>query len=250
VDYKRVSYKRYDVMTELPIATVTKRKDLSHELILLWLLPETPFTFKPGQYCTIRLENFERAYSIVSGPHEPALELFVELVPDGPVTTKLWNLREGDRVSIHPRANGIFLMDKKYTNHFMVSTVTAVAPFVSIIRSYFHSSEKRRHFYILQGASYQGEFGYREELENLATANPDFITYIPTISRPQEETNAGWVGVTGRVNNIVEEYLDKFGLSSESTMLYACGHPGMIEDVKVRASLRGFTVTEERFWKQ
>ncbi len=52
-------------MPELPLATITKRKDLSDELMLLWLAPETPFTFKPGQYCTIGLEKIERAYSIV-----------------------------------------------------------------------------------------------------------------------------------------------------------------------------------------
>ena len=234
-------------MSELPQATITKRKDLSDELMLLWLAPETPFTFKPGQYCTIGLEKIERAYSIVSGPHELAIELFVELVPDDPLTARLWKLHEGDKVSIRPRAKGLFLMDQKYTNHFVVSTVTGIVPFVSIVRSYLHREDEGHHFYILHGASYQDEFGYREELEGLATSNPDVITYVPTVSRPQEERNLGWTGEMGRVNLIVEEYLDKFGLSPESTRVYACGHPGMIEDVKVRVTPKGFKVTEERF---
>ena len=237
-------------MPELPQATVTKRKDLTDDLMLLWLAPEVPFSFKPGQYCTIGLERIERAYSIVSGPHEPEIELFIELVPNGPLSTKLWNIQQGDRVSIRPRAKGIFLMDQKYTNHFMVSTVTGVVPFVSIVRSYLHSGEEGHHFYILQGASYQDEFAYNEELEALASSHPDTITYVPAVSRPQEERNAGWNGATGRVNLIVEECLQEFGLSPESTLVYACGHPGMIEDVKARLIPRGFTVKEERFWKQ
>ena len=237
-------------MPELPQATVTKRKDLSDELMLLWLAPDTPFTFKPGQYCTIGLEKIERAYSIVSGPHEPAIELFVELVPDGPLSTRLWRLHEGDKVSIRPRAKGLFLMDQKYTNHFMVSTVTGIVPFVSIVRSYLHRGDEGHHFYILQGASYLDEFGYKEELESLASSHPNAITYVPTVSRPQEERNLGWTGATGRVNLIAEEYLDKFGLSSESTLVYACGHPGMIEDVKARLTPKGYKVAEERFWKQ
>ena len=81
----------------------------------------------------------------------------------------------------------------------------------------------------------------------MAISHPDVITYVPTVSRPQEERNLGWTGETGRVNLIVEEYLDKFGLSPESTRVYACGHPGMIEDVKVRVTPKGFKVTEERF---
>ena len=30
---------------------------------------------------------------------------------------------------------------------------------------------------------------------------------------------------------IVEEYLEKFDLSSGSTLVYSCGHPGMVEDL-------------------
>ena len=237
-------------MPELPQATVTKRKALTDDLILLWLVPDVPFSFKPGQYCTIGLEKIERAYSIVSGPHEPELELFIELVPNGPLSTKLWNIQQGDKVSIRPRAKGIFLMEQKYTNHIMLSTVTGVVPFVSIVRSYIHRGEEGHHFYILEGASYQDEFGYKEELESLARSYPHLVTYVPTVSRPQEERNAGWTGATGRVNHIVEECIQEFGLPPESTLAYACGHPGMIEDVKARLIPRGFTVKEERFWKQ
>ncbi len=237
-------------MPTLPEATITKRKDLTDDLMLMWLAPEVPFSFKPGQYCTIGLEKIERAYSIVSGPHEPDIELFVELVPNGPLTTKLRELREGDKVSISSKAKGKMLMDRKYSKHLIVSTVTGVVPFISWVRSYLHRGEEGHQFYIIQGASYQDEFAYDEELEALASSHPDTITYVPTVSRPQEERNAGWNGATGRANLIVEEYLQEFGLSPESTLVYACGHPGMTEDVKARLIPRGFKVKRERFWKQ
>ena len=47
---------------------------------------EELFKFKAGQYCTLGLDGIERAYSIVSAPYEPCLEIFVELVPDGALT--------------------------------------------------------------------------------------------------------------------------------------------------------------------
>ena len=31
--------------------------------------------------------------------------------------------------------------------------------------------------------------------------------------------------------------------------MYACGHPGMIEDVKERMNRLGYRFKEERFWK-
>ena len=32
-------------------------------------------------------------------------------------------------------------------------------------------------------------------------------------------------------------------------MIYACGHPGMIEDVKEKVTVDGYEFLEERFWK-
>ncbi len=237
---------------ELPKARITRREDLTGDLWKVWLEPEVPFTFKPGQYCTIGADSIERAYSIVSAPHEPQIELFIELVPppDGQLTPLLWNLYAGDTITIRDRAKGIFTFDPKYENHLMVATVTGVVPYISIIRDYIYRGASGHRFYVLQGASYQDEFAYDRELRDLAQERSDLLTYVDTVSRPAEEHNAGWSGETGRVNNLVEKYIDEFNLDPASTLVYACGHPGMIEDVKERLTPKGWKVKEERFWKE
>ena len=239
-------------MPELPKAKIVRREDLTDDLWLIWLEPEVPYTFKAGQYVTIGMDGIERPYSIVSAPHEPRLELFVELVPPptGNLTPPLYEAQPGVEVTMRPRAKGVFTMDEEYPNQVMVATVTGIAPSISILRSYLHRGETGHRFYILQGASYQDEFAYDRELEELAATYPDMITYIPAVSRPQEERNAGWEGETGRVNRVVEKYLEQWGLDIESTLVYACGHPGMIEDVKVRLLPKRWKVKEERFWKE
>ena len=236
----------------LPKAQLVERADLSDELMVIKLKPETDFTFKPGQYCTLGLKGIERAYSIASAPEEGLLEIFVELVPlpDGMLTPLMWEMKTGDYISIRPRAKGIFTLDEHYNEHLMVATVTGVAPFISIIRSYLGTGRQGHKFYVLQGASYQEEFAYKDELQALSQIYPETLAYVPTVSRPEEEGNAGWQGPKGRVNAIVEEYIGKFGLHRQSVLVYACGHPGMIEDVKDRLVLQGYRVKEERFWKQ
>ena len=72
---------------------------------------------------------------------------------------------------------------------------------------------------------------------------------MPTVSRPDEAKNVSWDGDKGRVNNIVETKILDFGLSIENTIVYACGHPGMIEDVREKVTPLGFEFLEERFWK-
>ena len=231
---------------KLADTTILKRKDFTHDLWTIWLEKPEGFTFKPGQYCTIGSEGIERAYS------EEDLELFVELVPppDGNLTPLLYNLKDGDSVTIRPRAKGIFVFDPSQPNQLFVATVTGIVPYISIIRQYIEDGQTGHHFYVLMGASYHDEFAYDAELEKLAAEHPDMITFVPTISRPDEEPNAGWTGETGRVNNIVEKYAEKWELTPQDTIVYACGHPGMIGDVEDRMIPRGYDVREERFWKE
>ena len=243
---------RHRQRIQLAEVQVLKRVDVTDDLFLMWIEKPEGFTFKAGQYCTIGTDGIERAYSISSAPYEDTIELFVELVPppEGQLTPKLWKLVPGDRLTIRPRAKGIFTFKPAFEKQMLISTVTGVVPYVSFLREYLHNGMSSHHFYVLQGASYADEFTYKDELETLAEEHPDLITYVPTVSRPEEDRNVGWMGETDRVNSIVEGYADKWGLTPEDTLLYACGHPGMIEDVKERMTPHGFKVEEERFWKQ
>ena len=236
----------------LPRAEVVHRVDITDELMVLKLRPTAPYTYKAGQYCTLGRQGIERAYSLASAPEEELLEVFVELVPlpDGVLTPIMWDMKVGDTMSIRPRAKGIFTLDQRSHKHVMVATVTGVSPYVGIVRSYLKNEGEGHHFYILQGASYQDEFTYRDELEAIAREHPDVVTYVPTVSRPNEEANNSWQGAKGRVNTIVEEWIKSWGLTQEDVLVYACGHPGMIEDLRERLEPKGYRVKEERFWKQ
>ena len=235
-----------------PKAYVTERRDVTEELVVIRLEPEEggSFNFKPGQYCTLGLGPIERAYSIASAPHENVLEVFVELVPDGELTPLMWSLQLGDAMSIRPRAKGIFTMDPKAHHHFMLATVTGISPSVSMVRDYLHNSREGDIFYVLLGASFCDELTYDLELMELAAKHPDIVKFVPTVSRPGDPRNAGWDGASGRVNAIAEEYLEKFGLPKDDTLVYACGHPGMIEDMKAKLPPQGWRFKEERFWKE
>ena len=232
-------------------AKLTKKEQLTEDLWKMWLKPEEKFDFKPGQYCTIGSGGIERAYSIASSPDEDQIELFIELVPppDGNLTPLLNELNVGDTVTMRLRAKGIFVLKPEFKNHVMVGTVTGVAPYVSMMRKHLKESESSdKNFIILEGASYLDEFGYDEELMLLDKSNNN-VTFEASVSRPDEERNESWTGYKGRVNNILLDRLDEWGLNPSETIVYACGHPGMIEDVKEKLENSDYTFLEERFWK-
>ena len=174
--------------------------DITGDLWKVWIEKPEGFNFKPGQYCTIGSEGVERAYSIASAPYEDELELFVELVPppDGNLTPLLYDLHKGATVTIRPRAKGIFVFDPALPNQLFVATVTGVVPYVSIIRQYLRDGRSGHRFHVLMGASYANEFAYDGELQRLADEHPDLVTFVPTVSRPDEAPNAGWTGRKGQ----------------------------------------------------
>ena len=90
---------------EMATARIVERRDLTEDLWIIKLEPSIPYSFKPGQYCTIGAEGIERPYSIVSAPEEPLLELFLELVPppDGQLTPVLYGLDVGAELSLRPK---------------------------------------------------------------------------------------------------------------------------------------------------
>ena len=117
-------------------ATLVRRERVTDRLAKFWLEPAEPYPFQPGQFCVIGLEGIERAYSIVSAPSDPLLELFVELVPrpEGHLTPLLFEAAIGSDLTLRPHAKGRLLWQTQFTHHVMLATVTGIAPFVSMLR--------------------------------------------------------------------------------------------------------------------
>lgn len=235
--------------SKLPRARVAARRDLTDDLFVLWLEPPFQHEFLPGQYCTLAMSGIARPYSIVSAPHEKCIELFVERIhePDGKLTPLLHGLQVGDELPMAPKIKGHFTLDTSKPNQVLIATVTGIAPFISYLRDYIERGLEGQHFLVMLGASYQQELAYREEMESLA-AEHDSIDFVPTISRPDEKPNAGWQGETGRVNTLVRKYLDSFRFAPEETILYGCGNPQMIADVRENFEPLGYEVREEKYW--
>ena len=237
---------------------VTWRKDFAPDLWSIRVHPAQKLLFKPGQYATLGVRDgehvIERPYSIVSSPLEDEIEFFFELVPQGGLTPLIYRLQPGDKMLMRRQAKGLFILDTKsgHKRHYLVSTVTGVAPYVSMARTL--SLENRtgkpgeRELLILQAASRSCEFGYREELAGLAQEH-EWLRYVPTVSRPWEDP--GWQGELGRAEDVLRKYLDSFGCRPSDSTVYLCGHPDMIKNAQgilVRCGFLKEYIREEIYW--
>jgi ferredoxin--NADP+ reductase len=228
-------------------ARIVERKDFSSDLWRIRVNLGVEFRYAPGLYATLGVvtptKHVERPYSIVSSPYEDFLEFFIELVPQGDLTPLLYGLQVGETLTCRRVAKGRFTLDTKsgHTNHLLLAMVTGIAPFVSYVRSLLRDSKQspvQHKLFLIQGASRSWEFGYREEMEELAAKVP-WLVYIPTVSRPWEDTE--WYGETGRVDDLIRKYADLWNLNARNTTAYLCGHPTMIENGKGILLRRGWT---------
>lgn len=227
-------------------ACIVERQDITSDLWRIKVDPGAHFTHVAGQYATLGVvtpvKHVERAYSIVSAPQDRYLEFFIERAPHGELTPLLHKLGVGDFLTCRKTAKGRFTLDTASgrTNHLMISTVTGVAPFVSIARSLHYESknhEIEHRLFLIDGASHSKELAYREEITRIAALSP-WIHYVPTVSRPWDEAN--WSRETGRVDDLIRKYADSWGLNPETTTTYLCGNPTMIENCKGILKRRGW----------
>jgi len=248
-----------DLSDKYTNAAIIRRRDYGPTLFSIWIKPPEPLQFKPGQYVAFGVENqdkvLERAFSIVSSPLEEELEFFIEMVPQGALSPKLHELRIGDAVFMRKKAKGIFNLDARsgHRKHYLISTVTGIAPYVSMVRTLARDLEAGRvsepdRLVILQGAARSDEFAYDAELV-AAARSFSWVTYVPTISRPWEDPS--WPGERGRVDDLLRKYSDAFGLEPGETTAYLCGNPGMIvngRDILRRRGYQQTDIKEETYW--
>jgi ferredoxin/flavodoxin---NADP+ reductase len=221
-------------------AKIVDRKEIAPELFLLHVEATQQLPYLAGQYATLGVEvdgkRIERPYSLCSSPYESKLEFFVERVPNGALTPLLYAMDRGTPLLLRRFAKGRFTLDLRSgrKNHLLLATVTGVAPYVSYVRTIYEDWKKGgavmpggHRLFCVQGASRGWEFGYRDELERLASEVP-WLKYVPTVSRPWEDES--WNGEKGRVDDLIRKYVDVWNLKPEETTAYLCGHPNMVEN--------------------
>jgi ferredoxin--NADP+ reductase len=240
--------------------TIVERRDHTPDLWSIRVRHEEPFPFTPGQYATLGVPHgdrlVERAYSIVSDPAEDTIEFFFELVPEGALTPLLYEKGVGDEITMRRRAKGLFVLDQRpeRTHHLLVSTVTGVAPYVSMARTTRRtlgedSTLPAPQILLIQAGSRSEELSYLDELRALSAELP-WLSYVPSVSRPWEDPE--WTGELGRAEDVVRKHADDLGATPQNSVAYLCGHPEMIATVRGIMRRRGYehkNVREELYFQ-
>ena len=219
-------------------AQVERIRDLTHDVREIELrLKEPPaIAFKAGQFVSFEVgrdalnRTIVRPYSIASQPSQrERVLLLLNLVPGGPGSTYLFSLRVGDETQFKGPTGAFYLRDDPARDILFVATATGIAP----LRSMLYALSERgfpRPVTLYWGLRSQRDLYYKDELEALASAHPNF-SFITTLSRPEDD----WTGERGRVTPLVETRI----ASVQNLAVYLCGNEGMIKDVTAVLQKKG-----------
>jgi ferredoxin--NADP+ reductase len=239
-------------------ARLIRREDETDSLAYVWVRFDGDATpFEPGQYMTIGVfadgRLVQRPYSVASSPRVASTdgyEFYVRLVQGGQFTPLLWRLPVGHGMRmIGPKGKFMLEPDDDRT-HVFISTGTGNAPFVSMMKTMLLDGAPRKALFI-NGVSYADEIGYRSLLEDWQASGTYPVTYIPTVSRPDDPRNAGWSGRVGRAEGVLAAICDEHGLTPDNAIAYICGNPDMILAAEALLLERGFPeeqVKKELYW--
>ena len=208
------------------------------------------FRFQNGHFTMIGLKvdgkPLLRAYSVASPNYEEHLEFFSIKVPDGPLTSRLQHLKEGDTILVGRKPTGTLLLDYLLPGKrlYLLSTGTGLAPFLSIIRDP-ETYERYEKVVLVHGTREVAELAYQDlitkdlpEHEFLGELAAGKLMYYPTVTREPYVNR-------GRITTLIESGklcndLHLPQLDREHDRVMICGSPHMLKDLKHLLDARGF----------
>ena len=225
------------------VETVTWVQHWTESLFSFRTTRDPSLRFSSGQFVLVGLTKEDgkplvRAYSIASPAWHDELEFYSIKVADGPLTSRLQNIKVGDEVLIGRKSTGTLVLDglKPGKRLYMLGTGTGLAPWLSLARDP-DVYERFDDVIVTHTVRQVADLNYREllsqELPNdeiLGELVAGKLRYYPTVTREPFVTQ-------GRITDLIAsgKLFDDLGVppfdpAVDRVML--CGGPSVLADLK------------------
>ena len=200
------------------------------------------FRFRSGEFTMIGIpvdgKPLLRAYSVASAHYADELEFFSIKVQNGPLTSRLQHLKEGDAVMVSAKSTGTLVIDNLAPgkNLWLLGTGTGLAPFLSIIKDP-DAYERFEKIIVVHGVRFAKDLAYSDyitkvlpEDEFIGELASEQLLYYPTVTR-EAFTHEGRITDLMASGKLFSD-LGLPAMSIENDRFMLCGSPDMLADVK------------------
>jgi len=242
-------------MTAWLQGTVTENRAWTQALFSL-RVSGVDLKYEAGQFVRIALdiggERVARPFSFVNPPHDPVLEFYGIVVPEGPLSPRLAKLRTGDTLFVASNPAGFLVLSElpDAQTLWLLSTGTGIAPFLSMLRT--EAPWKRfRHIVLVHAVRHARELVYQDLIRGMKG-----LGYVTFVSREPHAAS-----LAGRIPQAIAdgrlEAAAGVALAAATSQVMLCGNPQMLKDTTAALAARGMRkhrrrapghITVESFW--
>lgn len=199
--------------------------------------------FEAGQFVRIALdidgERVARPYSLVNAPMEEYLEIYFNIVPEGPLSPRLAALEVNDEIFITDKANGFLTIDEvpECKHLWLLATGTGVGPFLSALKGekIWQRFEKVVLGYSIRDGS---ELSYQQQISAIEKQRGQQFCFVPFVTREK---------IDGAMNQRIPVCIEDGSLekrvgiiiNEDDSHVMMCGNSAMISSVSECLEKRG-----------
>lgn len=202
-------------------------------------LPE----FKAGQFVRVALdidgERVGRPYSLVNAPHESLHEIYFNIVPEGPLSPRLAELKQGDELFVHSNVNGMMTLEEipERDHLWLFATGTALGPFLSILKTDEPWSRFKR-IVLCHSVRTAGELAYQDTVTELLEHHAEQLDFVPLVTREKHPETLNIRIPAALESGELEKRLG-LELTPETAHVMICGNSDMIQSTQQLLEQRG-----------
>ncbi|CAL4324836.1 Flavodoxin/ferredoxin--NADP reductase [Buchnera aphidicola (Periphyllus testudinaceus)] len=220
--------------------------------------------FIAGQFSKILIKNssknkkIQRAYSFVNPPKKKIIKFFITLVKKGEMSKEIMLLKKNEEIFISKNSFGFFTLKEiqPSKNLWMISTGTAIGPFLSILQEN-NETKKFKKIILIHSVRYFSDLKYLNLIKKLEKKYKKKLIVAITISREKKNKF-----LYGRITKLfLNKTLEKFigiNMTNKNSNVMLCGNPFMVKEMfnilinekKMTKNLRKKpgNITRENYW--
>ena len=191
--------------------------------------------YEAGQFVRIGLPDNEevlaRPYSLVNTPQEKHLEVYFNLVEQGPLSPRLFDLQSGDDILVADNPSGFLTVSEvpDCRHLWMIATGTGIGPFLAILKSEAAWQQFEK-IVLCYSVSYAGEMAYRDVIAGISDKHGDQFDFVPVVTREPHEGALGSRIPALMQDGSLEQHTG-LAINAEDSHVMMCGSSAMITDV-------------------
>lgn len=205
------------------------------------------FTYKPGQYLTLKFmingQEERRAYSIFTSPLDHKLGSTIKSVQGGKVSNHIINnVKVGDKVEVMAPEGKFIVAPQRQAvrDHYFIAGGSGITPIISMITTLLED-EPLSTIYLLYANRNEDSIIFKTKLEALQAKYANQFILVNILSQPLQAKAGGlkglfgkkaapnWKGLKGRIDRkIIAAFLQENPSKTNNNSFYICGPSGLI----------------------